>query len=157
MKYVYREMNDRIIILGWTNPLTIKRYSLAHRLLFMFICAFPPYGEERDFRPNEFPTRIFGQFHNHIVEDMLGLVIVVLVKCFDPSCHKRRAVQSLEGANRSDLVLPPQSEVTVKYVLKTNALLIKHWKVLKKHSRFPWRPTCSKITQSVHYSEAELC
>ena len=45
----------------------------------------PPLGEVGDLGPDHFPAAVLVEFHHHVVQDVLGLVPVVVVKRLQPS------------------------------------------------------------------------
>lgn len=68
--------------------LAVRHQGLDLLLDFERLLA-PPHGEEGDLGPDELPARIYGQFLDHVVQDLTGLRRVVLIKCLDPSCLKK--------------------------------------------------------------------
>lgn len=64
--------------------LAVRHQGLDLLLDFKRLLA-PPHGEEGNLGPDELPARIYGQFLDHVVQDLTGLRRVVLIKCLDPS------------------------------------------------------------------------
>lgn len=67
------------------SPAHTLQHSLVHGLLLVHVHAVPPFGQEGDLCPDELPPGVFRQLHQHVVEDVLSLVCVVLIKCLDPA------------------------------------------------------------------------
>lgn len=78
---------------GWGGtPLTwsLKCHLLAHCLPFVSVYTLPPLNKEGHLRPNKFPAWVLCKLDHHVVKNMLRLVIIILVKCFDPTCQCKR-------------------------------------------------------------------
>lgn len=86
LKYFKEESIWAVVRCLRASTVTV-RHLLAHGFLLVHVSTLPPLGEEGDLRPNELPAWVLSQLDQHVVEDVLRLVCVVLIKCLYPACR----------------------------------------------------------------------
>lgn len=101
LKYFKEESIWAVVRCLRASTVTV-RHLLAHGFLLVHVSTLPPLGEEGDLRPNELPAWVLSQLDQHVVEDVLRLICVVLIKRLDPACRDRRSQHRGDEHNNPD-------------------------------------------------------
>lgn len=70
--------------LHW-KKLTLRSVLLPDCVLLLVVNVVPPFRKIGDLGPDHLPPLVFVQLHHHVVQDVLGLISVVVIKSLQPA------------------------------------------------------------------------